>query len=295
MAHESVLLHSSIEGLSIREGDTFVDATVNGGGHSEFVAQQFGNTVTIIGIDLDEDALARAETRLKKAGAKATLVQSNFRHLDSVLDKLGIPFADRILFDLGWSTDQIDSGRGFSFRKDEPLSMTFKKKPSKEEFTARDIVNDWDEENIAQIIKSYGEERYARRIAKAIVEARKIQPIEKTGELVDVIAGAVPAVYRRGKIHFATRTFQALRITVNDEIGSLREGLLKAFDRLRPDGRLAVITFHSIEDRIVKHFMKDIAQERGARVITKKPILPTEEELLHNRRARSAKLRILQK
>lgn len=296
--HKTVLLHETIDGLALKEGAVVVDATINGGGHSEEIAKRFGRKVKIIGIDLDADALRRAEARLNVIGHAAhfSLHQSSFRNLDRVLVEAEIPKINGILFDLGLSSNQFeDSKRGFSFQKDEPLLMTFKKDPTPEDLTAYEIINKWDETNIADIIYGYGEERYARRIAKQIVDARAIKPIETTTELVEVIRKGVPSAYAHGKTHFATKTFQALRITVNDEIQSLREGLSKGFAALESGGRMSVISFHSTEDRIVKVFCKEKAAEGTAKIITKKPITPSEAEVTENRRSRSAKLRVLEK
>jgi 16S rRNA (cytosine1402-N4)-methyltransferase len=314
--HQSVLLKESIDALNIQCNPiataaatvpfVVVDATINGGGHSEELILRHGSGVRIIGIDLDEDALARANLRLSAANERAeksdkgkavfTLHCNSFRHLDQVLNDVGIRKIDAILFDLGLSSNQFeDSGRGFTFQKDELLLMTFKKISEKEkssaDLTAYQIVNEWDEENIADVIYAYGEERYSRRIARAIVESRKIKPIKTTFELVEIIRKAVPFMYTKGKTHFATKTFQALRITVNNEILSLKEGLRKGFEALKPGGRMAVISFHSIEDRIVKRYF----QELQAIILTKKPIIPSDAEIKTNRRARSAKLRILEK
>jgi 16S rRNA (cytosine1402-N4)-methyltransferase len=208
------------------------------------------------------------------------------------------------MLDLGLSSDQFEtSGRGFSFQKNEPLLMTFKENLGPEDLTAKQIVNTWDEENIADIIYGYGEERYSRKIAKGIVGARAVKPIETTFDLVEIIKNSTPSRYAHGKIHPATRTFQALRITVNDEINALKEGLEKGWERLAPGGRMAVISFHSIEDRIVKHFYKskewmekaDGTSERTANIITKKPITASHQEISENPRSRSAKLRIIEK
>ncbi len=296
MTHTSVLLQESIDGLIITKGDVFLDCTINGGGHSEEVAKRFGQDVQIIGIDMDESALQRATKRLEAQSAKFILAQDNFRNLDTVLEKNGIKQANKILYDLGLSSNQFeDSGRGFSFQKDEPLLMTFKEKLTENDLTVKEILNTWDEENIADVIYGYGEETFSRRIAKGIVEARAVKPIETTGELVEIIKESTPTLYHKRKTHFATKTFQALRITVNDEIRALREGLEKGYSALAPKGRMAVISFHSIEDRIVKHFFKSKEKESGALLITKKPIVPSREEVKQNPRSRSSKLRILEK
>jgi 16S rRNA (cytosine1402-N4)-methyltransferase len=210
---------------------------------------------------------------------------------------LNIKKVNGVVFDLGLSSDHFEnSGRGFSFKKDEPLLMTFEKDLTKARFTARDIVNDWDEENIADILYGYGEEKFSRRIAKNIVEARKEKAINTTTDLVEIIEKSVPVWYKKGrKTHFATKTFQALRITVNDELETLKDGLKKGFDALEKQGRLVVVSFHSLEDRIIKNFMRDKKNEREGILITKKPIVPSREEIKENPRSRSAKLRIIEK
>ncbi len=294
MIHKSVLLQEVLTDLAFEKGNVFVDGTVNGGGHSVAVVERFGTDISIVGIDLDTDALARAKDRL--AQGKVTLVNDSFRNIDAVLDIAGYTQVDKILFDLGLSSNQFEeSGRGFTFQKNEPLSMSFKKEGGVNGFTAHDIVNSWDEENIADVIYGYGEERYSRRIARAIVEYREVTPIKTTFELVEIIKSAVPGSYQHKKTHSATKTFQALRIAVNDELGSLRDGLHKGFERLRPTGRMAVISFHSTEDRIVKNFFKDKVSENKAELIHKKPLVAGDEELADNPRARSAKLRTIQK
>jgi 16S rRNA (cytosine1402-N4)-methyltransferase len=294
MIHKSVLLRESIEGLNLQKGDIFLDGTLGGGGHSEEVCKRMGREVKVIGIDLDADAIKRASERIQKTDCDFTAVQESFRNLDKVLDGLKIGKVNKILLDIGLSSNQFEeSGRGFSFQKDEPLAMTFKKDLSENDLTAREIVNYWDEENIAQILQSYGEERYARRIARQIVESRGEKPIETTFELAEIVKKATPFYYHHGRIHPATRTFQALRITVNDELRALQEGLQKGFERLEPMGRIAIISFHSLEDRIVKNFFRDKVSEGQAEFINKKPIVPTEEEIGENPRSRSAKLRIL--
>jgi len=294
MVHKSVLLQEVLTDLALEKGNVFVDGTVNGGGHSVAVVERFGKDISIIGIDLDTDALLRAKERL--ARGDVTLVNDSFRNIDSVLDTTGYKQVDKILFDLGLSSNQFEeSGRGFTFQKDEPLSMSFKKEGGVKGFTAYDIVNSWDEENIADVVYGYGEERYSRRIARGIIERRVIAPIKTTFELVEVIKSAVPSSYQHRKIHPATKTFQALRIAVNDELGSLRDGLSKGFERLRPAGRMAVISFHSTEDRIVKNFFKDQVSEKRGELIHKKPLVAGEKELAENPRSRSAKLRTIQK
>lgn len=295
--HASVLLHEVIEGLAVKDGETFVDMTTNGGGHSSVICPFLGEKGTLIGIDADANALEKAKEKLSGCKAAVHLVPENFRNISSVLKALEREKVDKVLFDLGLSSNELEnSGRGFSFQKDEPLLMTFSNDPSKVTFTAEDIVNTWDEENIATILSGYGEERFAKRIAERIVEARAMQKIHTTKELVGIIQLAVPGWYRSArKIHFATKTFQALRMAVNDEIRALEEALNGAWEALSPRGRIAVISFHSMEDRLVKKFFKEKASEGKGRLLTKKPIVPGEEELRNNKRARSAKLRIIEK
>lgn len=296
MTHTSVLLQTSIEGLDIKPGEIFVDGTLGGGGHSEEVIKRFGDSVRVIGLDLDSDAVKRSGERLSKLSSQVTLKQGSFRNIDSLLTELGLSHVHKILLDIGTSSFQIEeSGRGFTFKKDEPLTMTFSKETSEGELTARDVVNEWSEKSLADIIFGFGEERYSRKIAKAIVERRAVQSIETTGDLAEIILKATPASYRRGKIHPATRTFQAIRIAVNDELGALKDGIKKGFDMLAPGGRLAVISFHSLEDRIVKEFFREMKNEGKATLITKKPLVPSDVEVKENPRSRSAKLRIISK
>jgi 16S rRNA (cytosine1402-N4)-methyltransferase len=292
MMHKSVLLHEVIKGLSFEDGDVFLDCTLGSGGH---IAGAFetGKKIQAIGIDIDEEALTRSETRLASFGDKVTLAHENFRNLDTVLDDRDISCVNKVLLDLGVSSHQIDeSGRGFAIKLDEPLVMTLSKNPDEESTTAYDVVNEWDEENIADIIYGYGEETFARRIARAIVLAREEKPIETTGELVAIIEESLPRWVHMKKIHPATKTFQAIRIAVNDELGALREGIHKAFDRTCSGGRVAVITFHSLEDRIVKRFFKEQESLGLGTNLFKKPLTPNDEELKTNPRSRSSKLRI---
>ncbi|MGI9118466.1 MAG: 16S rRNA (cytosine(1402)-N(4))-methyltransferase RsmH [Minisyncoccia bacterium] len=292
MDHISVLLEESINGLDIKPGDTFLDGTLGSGGHSASVCGRYP-TVSVIGIDRDQAAIDRTTVLFKNKGYKATFILGEFRNLETLLKSKGINQVNRILFDFGLSSPQIDtSGRGFTFTKDEPLLMTME--VNKDGVTATDVVNTWSEETLATIIYGFGEERYSRRIAKAIVTARTVEPITRTTHLVDIIRGAVPASYRNGKINPATRTFQAIRIAVNQELDNINEGLNSAWNILAPGGRIACISFHSLEDRIVKQFFNTKKQE-GAKIITKKPITPTETEINSNPRSRSSKLRIIEK
>ncbi len=309
MIHKTVLLHESIDGLDIKSGDIFVDGTLGGGGHSEEVAKRFGDSVVMIGIDLDPEAIERASARLSLLKPNIQYIQGSFRNIDSLVEQVKIEKVDKILLDIGLSSNQFeDSGRGFSFQKDEPLIMSFKKELKPDlpadathqalqagDLTAKEIVNTWDLENIATILSGYGEEEFSWKIAKAIVATRAIKPIETTTDLVEIIKTATPKWYHHKRIHPATKTFQALRITVNDEIESLKDGVKRGFDVLRKGGRMAVISFHSIEDRVVKNFYKEKSEEGVGKIITKKPIIPTDEEIRENPRARSAKLRIIEK
>lgn len=294
--HTPVLLKEIIHGLQLKEDHVVVDATINGGGHSEAIAQTLGDTGILVGIDADSDALLFARERLTNVRPRVCLKEGNNRNLDVFLKEEGLKNVDRFLFDLGMSSRQLAFGnRGFSFERDEPLVMTLAKKADEGTLTAYDIVNSWDEQNIADVIYGYGEERYARRIAKAIVLARKKKPIISTTELVAIIRSATPLSYGRIRIHPATKTFQALRIAVNDELTSLKEALDKALQALDHNGRILVISFHSLEDRIVKQTFKKWKEEGYGTIITKKPIRPTIEEIKENPRSRSAKLRIFEK
>jgi 16S rRNA (cytosine1402-N4)-methyltransferase len=296
MIHKSVLLHEAIDGLAIKKGDIVVDGTLGGGGHTEEIANEFGNKVTIVGLDLDHDAIVRSRQRLAEKKLDIHYVESSFRRIDEVIKSLGLTSVDKILLDIGLSSNQFEeSGRGFSFQKNEPLVMSFKKNVEVDDLTAREIVNTWDLENIAAVIEGYGEESFAWKIAKAIVAKREQKPIETTFELVEVIKVATPKWYHHKKIHPATKTFQALRITVNDEIRSLEEGMKKGWEILRKKGRMAIISFHSLEDRKVKQFFRKLDKEEVGKLINKKPIVPNKEEIKDNPRSRSAKLRVIEK
>lgn len=294
--HQPVLLQELIEVLDLRPDDTAVDGTLGGGGHTLAIVSHLGKGGTLVGIDLDQDAITHAEKLLQEAAPTVHLVCDSFRNLEEILARLSIEKVNAIAVDLGFSSDQLEqSGRGFSFQRDEPLQMTFKVLPTEEDTTAHDIVNKWDEEHIADILFGFGEEKFARRIAKSIIEARGEHSIETTGELVKLIEEALPEGYRSRKLHPATRTFQALRIAVNDELGALQDVLQKGIAHLVPGGRFAIITFHSIEDRIVKHYFREQEQLGVGSRIHKKPIIPTADEIKQNPRARSAKLRTFQK
>src|SRR3989344_597886 len=290
--HRSVLLHEAIEALNIQKGDVIVDATLGGAGHAKEILKNLGEEGTFIGFDADRNAIERAHASLDTEDRRIHLVNANFRTLTGELEKRAIPQIDKALFDLGWSTYQLSEGKGFSFLADEPLDMSY---AEGQKLTAAIIVNDWEEESLADVIFGFGEERYSRRIAKAIVPARMLRPIQNARELGEIVKSAVPSAYRSGRLHPATKTFQALRIAVNDELGALKEGLESAWNMLCPGGRLVVITFHSIEDRIVKRLFVGWDKAGEGPRITKKPIVPSIPDLESNPRARSAKLRVIEK
>lgn len=276
--HKAVLLKESIDGLNLSVGSTFLDGTLGAGGHSREVRKRFGNDVRIIALDQDPEAVGRNPDFEVK-----TL---NFRSLDT-LDV----HPDAILLDIGLSSDQLEaSGRGFSFQKEEPLDMRM----SQTGLSAAEILNSFDESAIELIIRGFGEERYSQRIAEEIVRRRELKPFETTSDLVSAVEAVRPKSWK-DKIHPATKTFQALRIAVNDELTALEEGIEKGFEALKTGGRLAVITFHSLEDRIVKNYFRDLAKAGKGELINKKPIVASEEEIRENPRSRSAKLRIIKK
>lgn len=293
MAHIPVLLKEVISGLDLKPGMIVLDATLGGGGHSKEICKLIGKEGVLIGLDRDEAAIERVKNIISSDDCKYHLFLANFKDLSAVLSEININKIDAALFDLGLSSFQLDSsGRGFTFQKDEPLLMTFEERAEEDRLTAREIVNTWAEESLADIIYGYGGERFARRIARGIVEERKKGEINTTKKLVEIIERCVPIPYKRRKIHFATKTFQALRITVNDEMTAIRKALDEVWLKLKVDGRVAVISFHEIEDRIVKNFFRGKKELGSAEIITKKPISPEEEEIFDNPRSRSAKLRI---
>ena len=305
--HVSVLLEECIEGLAIKPDGTYVDGTLGGAGHSSRIAAKL-TTGRHIGIDRDPVALKAAGERLAPYADRVTLVHSNFCEIASVLDELNIEGVDGILLDLGVSSPQLDDGeRGFSYMVDAPLDMRMNNEDS---LSAHTVVNTWSYEELKKILYEYGEERYAPKIASAICSRREVKPIETTLELVDIIRSAMPAAALREKQHPAKRSFQAIRIAVNDELNSVAKVMEDAIPRLNQGGRLAVITFHSLEDRIVKNAMASAAKgctcppnfpvcvcgkKPQVKLITRKPIVSGEEELERNPRARSAKLRICEK
>jgi 16S rRNA (cytosine1402-N4)-methyltransferase len=291
MAHIPVLLNETLEYLNTQPGDTIIDCTIGGGGHAEALLEQSGPNGTLLGIDASKKAIAYLQEELKKYQKRIILAHGNFRNIKQIAYDHSVSSARGILMDLGLSSDELaDPGQGFSFRVEGPLDMRF----GSEGVTAAELVNSATEEELIRIIARYGEERYARRIAIAIVVARRKIRFETTTQLVDVIVGSVPKGYERGRIHPATRTFQALRIATNDELGALEAALPQAVELLEEGGRLVVISFHSLEDRIVKRFFRKHAGDT-LRVLTKKPIQASEEETRANPRARSAKLRVAEK
>lgn len=305
--HISVLLAEAVDALNIRPDGIYLDGTLGGAGHSLEIVKRL-TTGRLIGVDRDPEALEAAKARLAPYLDRVTLVHSNFAELDAILDRLEIPAVDGMLFDLGVSSPQLDeSERGFSYMADAPLDMRM---DPGDRVTAREIVNTWPQDELRRILYAYGEERYAPQIAAAIVRRRAERPIETTLELVDVIRSGMPPKALREKQHPAKRSFQAIRIAVNDELSAVDRMMQTAVGRLNPNGRLAVITFHSLEDRIVKNAMAQAAKgctcppefpvcvcgkKPQVRLITRKAILAGEAELEQNPRARSAKLRVAEK
>ena len=307
LTHKSVLLDECIEGLNIRPDGIYVDGTLGRAGHSREIAKRL-TTGRLICVDRDDAALEAAKTRLADWMDRVTLVHSNFDQIGAILTELGVPGADGMLFDLGVSSPQLDDGsRGFSYMADAPLDMRMDRS---EGLTAANVVNTWSQEELRRILFQYGEERCAPQIAAAIVRRREDKPIETTLELVEVLKSAMPAKALREKQHPAKRTFQAIRIAVNDELASVVRMIQGAVPKLNKGGRLAVITFHSLEDRIVKTGMAEFAKgctcppsfpvcvcgkTPDVKLVNRKPILPTEQEIEENPRARSAKLRVAEK
>lgn len=306
--HTSVLLNETIEGLKIKPDGIYVDGTLGGGGHSFEIAKRLNDRGKLIGIDQDEAAILAAGERLKDFGEKVTIVRSNYRNAISVLRDLGIEKIDGMMLDLGVSSYQLDTQeRGFSYRYDAPLDMRM---DLRQTLTAKDIVNGYSETELFHIIRDYGEDRFAKNIAKHIVMARAKKPIETTGELNEIIRAAIPAKMRAEGGHPSKRTYQAIRIECNKELEVLKESLEELIGVLNPGGRLCIITFHSLEDRIVKTAFKKAenpctcppsfpvcvcGKVSQGKVITGKPVLPCEEEMEINPRSKSAKLRIFEK
>lgn len=306
--HTSVLLQETIDGLNIRPDGVYVDGTLGGGGHSYEIASRLSDRGQLIGIDQDEAAITAAGERLKEFGDRVIIVRSNYRNTKSILQSLQIEKIDGMMLDLGVSSYQLDTEeRGFSYRYDAPLDMRMDKRQT---LTARDIVNGYSEMELFRVIRDYGEDKFAKNIAKHIVAARQQSPIETTGQLNEIIKAAIPAKMRAEGGHPSKRTYQAIRIECNKELEVLRDSLEELIGLLNPGGRLCIITFHSLEDRIVKSAFKKAenpctcppsfpvcvcGKVSQGTVITNKPILPGEEELERNSRAKSAKLRIFER
>ncbi|MBP1999214.1 16S rRNA (cytosine1402-N4)-methyltransferase [Paenibacillus shirakamiensis] len=313
--HITVLKEEATEGLRIKPDGIYVDCTLGGGGHSSVILSKLGEQGRLIAFDQDEWAHENAKLTLTGYEGRLTLVKSNFRHLEEELRKIegipmkdGIPQVDGILYDLGVSSPQFDEGeRGFSYNSDAPLDMRMDQSA---ELTAKEIVNEWPEKEIARVLFHYGDEKFSRRIAKVIIDQRAEAPIETTGQLVELIKQGIPAAARRTGGHPAKRSFQALRIAVNDELGAFEDGLHQAVKCTAQGGRISVITFHSLEDRICKHIFASYLEKCTCppdfpmcvcggvgtlKLINRKPLVPSEEELAQNLRARSAKLRVAEK
>lgn len=306
--HKSVLLDETIESLNIKPNGIYVDGTLGGGGHSYEIAKRLTDGGRLIGIDQDEDAIRAAKERLSEFADRVTIVRDNYCNMPKVLDELGISKVDGILLDIGVSSYQLDEAeRGFTYKQDAPLDMRM---DQRQEMTAKDIVNGYSEEDLYRIIRDYGEDKFAKNIAKHIVQARQVKPVETTFELDEIIKAAIPMKFRATGGHPAKKTFQAIRIELNRELEVLYESIDAMTDLLNDNGRLCIITFHSLEDRIVKtRFRKNenpctcppdfpvcvCGKKPKGKVITRKPIVPDEEELEENKRAKSSKLRVFER
>lgn len=307
--HKSVLLEETVDSLNIKPDGIYVDGTLGGGGHASEVCKRLGEHGRLIGIDQDQDAIMAAGERLKEFGDKVTIVRSNYEQIKDVLTELGIEKVDGIYLDLGVSSYQLDTAdRGFTYREDDaPLDMRMDQRKTE---TAADIVNEYDEMELYRIIRDYGEDKFAKNIAKHIVRAREAKRIETTGELIEIIKAAIPAKVRAVGGHPAKRTFQAIRIELNHELDVLNNSIDTMIDLLNPEGRLSIITFHSLEDRIVKTRFKDnenpcicpshfpvcvCGRKSKGKVITRKPIIPSDEEIEMNKRSKSSKLRVFER
>ena len=306
--HKSVLLEETIENLNIKPNGIYVDGTLGGAGHSLEICKRLDKEGRLIGIDQDADAIRAASDRLKEYGDRVTIVRDNYRNFKSVLDELNLCLVDGILRDLGVSSYQLDNAdRGFTYRVDAPLDMRM---DNRQEKTAKDIVNEYSEQDLFRILKDYGEERYAKSIAYHIVKYRSNKMIETTEEMNDIIRSYIPAKSRNGQGHPSKQTFQAIRIELNDELGVLTDSIDGMIDSLAPGGRLCIITFHSLEDRIVKNAFRrnenpcicppnfpvcTCGRASKGKVITRKPITPKSVELAENSRSKSSKLRVFEK
>lgn len=306
--HKTVLLEETVNGLNIKPDGTYVDCTLGGAGHSSLILSKLEKNGRLIAFDQDETAIASAKERLAAYLEQLTIIKSNFLYLTEELEKRGIQKVDGVLYDLGVSSPQLDTPeRGFSYHHDAPLDMRM---DSDADLSAYNVINDWPYEDLVRIFFRYGEEKFSKQIARKIEAARAVKPIETTGELVEIIKSAIPAPARRKGGHPAKRVFQAIRIAVNDELSVFEQSLNQAIELLNPGGRISVITFHSLEDRICKATFKKASEtpelphglpiipeeyQPVLKLITRKPIVPTDEELEINNRARSAKLRIAEK
>ncbi|MGM7720266.1 16S rRNA (cytosine(1402)-N(4))-methyltransferase RsmH [Metabacillus sp. Hm71] len=306
--HTTVLLKETVDGLQVKPDGTYVDCTLGGAGHSSYLLSKLSKAGRLFAFDQDDVALANAEKKLEQYKGQVTLIKSNFRYLTEKLAEHGVEKVDGIIFDLGVSSPQLDTPeRGFSYHHDAPLDMRMDQQSDR---SAYDVVNKWSYEELVKIFFKYGEEKFSKQIARKIEAYRDNQPICTTGELVEIIKEAIPAPARRKGGHPAKRIFQAIRIAVNDELKVFEEAIEQSIDLLKPNGRVSVITFHSLEDRICKSAFKEAATppelprnlpfipegyEPKVKIITRKPIIPSEKELEENNRARSAKLRIAEK
>lgn len=306
--HTTVLLKETVDELNIRPDGIYVDCTLGGAGHSEYLVQQLSEQGLLICFDQDTTAIENAKIKLAPYKGRVIFVHSNFRNLQSELAELGITEVDGVLYDLGVSSPQLDNAeRGFSYHQDAPLDMRMDQTAP---LTAFDVVNDWDYSDLVRIFYRYGEEKFSKQVARKIEAAREVAPIETTGQLVELIKEGIPAAARRKGGHPAKRIFQAIRIAVNDELGVAEESLQQALDLIKVNGRVSVITFHSLEDRLAKTLFKEVSSlpdlpaglpvipdhlQPKYKLVTRKPILPSEEELEVNNRSRSAKLRVIEK
>lgn len=306
--HVTVLKQESIDALNIKPNGTYVDCTLGGGGHSQLILEHLGDSGRLFAFDQDQWAIDHAKELFRDNQEKVTLIKSNFRYLKDKLNELNVDRVDGFLFDLGVSSPQLDqSERGFSYHHDAPLDMRMDQNGS---FSAYDVVNHWDYKDLVRIFFTYGEEKFSKQIARKIEQHREVAPIKTTGELVEVIKEGIPAPARRKGGHPAKRIFQAIRIAVNDELQAFEEALIDAIELTKPNGRICVITFHSLEDRICKNILKKYSKgpdlppglpiipdeyKPTLKLVTRKPYIPTEQEVEQNNRARSAKLRIAEK
>ncbi len=290
MSHIPVLTKEVLQYLDPKQNENMIDCTVGNGGHAKLILEKNGPLGKLLGIDADSQQIKHTRSAVQDFQERIILVNDSYANIKEITERIRLKPINGILLDLGYSSWHVDqSGKGFSFSKNEPLDMRY----GAQELTAEKIVNQYKESELERILGEYGEEKFARQIAKKIVQQRKIKKIESTYELVKVIEMAIPARFRRGGIHYATRTFQALRIAVNDELGNLQEVLPQALEMLASGGRLVVISFHSLEDRIVKNFFREQEKNNVITILTKKPIVALPEELAQNPRARSAKLRAI--